>query len=1139
MSAPEIFRYIKKDKEGRNPADALESKYRTQDMIASKQIIFDMVKHHYLVFDSIEHMRAYINAQGERGQTFHETIFGFMRQKLKFDIDADYDKIMAFSIPKDEDTEIPNLPRVSLEELDDDIIDLLDSITPETEPPKAIDLDTFEDKSNYVLKTVVSAIKTAFLIAYEMELSQRNIVICQSVPRPPPNSVEPKKKCSYHIIVDGYYVNNNEQSREFTRRVANFLPIGVREFLDCGVNNSKQNFRMTGSRKPDSWRIKEIITEHTFENAMITYTIGCEELADILVVAKEDAKFINMHEDDVRNVLNICRENGIMREHAFRSRHNGVFIFDRRRSSHCEFCNKTHDADNTVRVWTVTENGVVRVFKSCWKDETRKSVNIGEFPSSIAPVETLPQNEIEQQKLITHKITTWGEGQVVKAIRDLERGVQLFQKRTMFDDLKQFQKHTYTDPQLRPFELTRTLCVQAHMKMGKTKALLDHINKHFSSELRPPVIRIVSFRQTFSGNLKEKFPDFTLYSDVKERLLTQRKLIIQVESLHRLGILDNADPVDLLVLDECESIFEQFDSGLLRNFSGSFAAFQWLLRYSKHVICMDAYLSNRTFNTLRRMRPGFEKDDSGVIYHCNRHRNAKDDQYHFTVDKDMWYGVLYSALDNDEKIAVPMSSLTEAKSLVRIIQKRYPDKSVKLYSSETAMSEKKEHFANVNLHWAQYDVLVYTPTVSAGVSFEEKHFHKVFGYFTDQSCPVETCVQMIGRIRDVGTHQFFICMSATGNNLPTDTDAIIASLYTKRENLMRNYDDSLLSYEHEQNGVIKYHQSDYFYLWAENARVKNLSKNSFIKRLIHVISLSGAQIRHLDVNVFTEQTGMPPVIDGELNAQLVEIRAMHDSAKIEIKAEGNRRIADAKELTDLELEEALTLESSQADMTAEQIYALRKYRLRRHYNYYQDPDGLDVDRGVIDEKFVAKYNDPKIKRIYRNLSRIYSCKTAEEALKQIQNEERANYIYIMDMDERSQYADINRKYVFDQHRMTLGLLKACGWDNLTEPKFIMLATLADNLRAAEKQIMDTLSQICTEFQIKRPSVQAIVANRNNDETYVATLLNTINKVLYTMYGVKIGTKRDEKDMFVLVPNNMFTTDHNDPKKRPLLSVKKP
>ncbi len=122
------------------------------------------------------------------------------------------------------------------------------------------------------------------------------------------------------------------------------------------------------------------------------------------------------------------------------------------------------------------------------------------------------------------------------------------------------------------------------MKMGKTKALSEYVGRCHADGIRNQRIIVLSFRQTFSSNLKEKFPNYTVYSEVTGPL-RQEKLIVQVESLYRLEILDGCEPPDLLILDECESIFEQFDSGLLRgNFNACFAKFAWMLVYQTVLI---------------------------------------------------------------------------------------------------------------------------------------------------------------------------------------------------------------------------------------------------------------------------------------------------------------------------------------------------------------------------------------------------------------------------------------------------------------------------------------------------------------------------------------------------------------------------
>lgn len=1095
----EVFKWIRAPDHKHNENEVMERKYKSIHDFNGRFVTRNFATGRFVIFPNLVKYRSEIEKIPEEQRCFHEVIFGSQPQKLKFDIDAELEKVIAFKMPMEEGENV-SLPPVTL---DPEILELLDGID---DTPKPI-VDENQAKIDHVVSVITKAVKDTFFITYGFD---PDLVICESK-----SSKTPVAKWSYHLITASSAVTSNQQAVEFTRRFKSCLPAAYHPFIDWGVNKSIQDFRLTGNRKEDSDRVKTIISNHTFEDSVITETAKCKMLPDI-VVETGPKPVIEMHPDDVEKVLMIAKPHA--KDHRFRIQRGGEFVFERLRPTHCDICSRQHDNDNTLVINIGIKNGIVSVFKRCRHAPETAPVPIGDFASSTVPAElVLEPNE--------RKLTDWSENVLNKHMKDLTKGVELFPSRSLFDDLPANLKQVYSEPALRPFETSRTLCVNAQMKMGKTKALKEYILKHFNDGIKQPIIRFVSFRQTFSGNIKEKFADFTMYSDVKG-VLNQRKLIVQVESLYRIDIRPGQEPPDLLVLDECESIFEQFDSGLLRNFSGSFAAFQWMLRHSKHVICMDAGLSDRTFRVLQRMRPGFADPAHGVVYHCNKYQNARDDKYLFTTDKLRWLGLLYTALDNDEKVAIPMSSLTEAKTLVKNISKRYPTKRVKLYSSETLMSEKKTHFADVNTHWLMYDVLVYTPTVSAGVSFEQKHFDQVFGYFTDQSCPVETCIQMVGRIRDVRSRQYTMCLCATSNTLPVDIELIKKYLYEKRENLMKQMDDSLLTFEYGPNGDIKYHNSDYFQLWLENTRVKNLSKNSFVRRFIHMVALTGAKCRQLTDQIFTELTGTAPTIDGELNADLATIKDEHKEAKAELSAEATKKIAEAKELSQNEIEDIQNAIVAQQDITEGQRFAYAKYKLRRDYAF----------EGEIDESFVAKYNDPKVKRMFKNINRVSSCANIEEALRQIQKEERANYQFVMNLDERAQQGDISHKYVFEQHRLALGLLKACGWTSIKDPKFIPGVTLADNLRANERMITDNLDRISAEFNVRKPQLAHIVGNRANDTKYNEILTGFMNKVLYTMYGIRVTARKNEPDMFFISHNNLFAVRAEEAKKMPMVKA---
>lgn len=1012
-------------------------------------------------------------------QQYHEVIFE-QRQKIKCDIDASFGKLIEFKVPEGM-----------------------------TEAP----VTTPEAKFWHVVDVVCEAIKTAFFVSYGLEADK--IIICASI-----GAVDGVPKYGVHAIIDRYYVNGSAQAQEFTRRLLEYVPNVYKQFVDAGVNKRTQNFRIVGCHKGDG-RVKKIVraivsegvdSNVAREDTLITYIAGCQELRDLTAAAPVRAN-TRLCGGDVAKVLDICAAAGITRDNRFNCVRGGMFLFTRLRPSHCALCERSHDSDNTVIVNVSPGPGdIIYVYQGCRKYKQERGgvgVRIGEFSSGVeGGIGAAGIGAAVADPPPERPVMSYAEREIAAAVVD---PASLYPARTLFDDLPAGAKCVYDEPALRPFELARTLVVHAAMKMGKTKALRAFVDRYFASKLRRDIIRYVSFRQTFSGNVKEKFADFTLYSDVAGPL-SQDRLIVQVESMHRLEV--GIEPPDLLILDECESIFEQFDSGLLRSFNESFAKFQYLIKHSKHVICMDAGVSDRTYRVLAAIR-GAE----GLLYHACKYQNALGDKYWLTSDRGRWFAMLYTSLGKNERVAISISSLVEARAIEAGIRKKFPDKVVKLYSSETLQSEKREHFADVNKYWSQCDILMYTPTVSAGVSFELRHFDRCFGYFTDQSCPVETCMQMIGRIRDVATREYCVFLSATGASLPVDIEEIRTGVYQRRENLMKTFDETGLRVEYGAGGEVRYHASDYFTIWLENARVRNLSKNAFIRRFTHVMSRSGASMLHLDEDAFSRACGLTP---DEVNTLIAD----HTAEKTACTEADCAEIAAARDIDDDEAEEVRTLLRSQADVPKLRMREYEKHLLRSHYHF----------TGVIDADFVRTYRDSKIRRAYRNLLRIKCDPDPQRAVAKIQEEERAVYIHTMQGEVSSQYSDITRRYVFDQHRYAIGLLQMCGWKHLEDRAFIHTVMLAETLRGRLRTYWDVIEAACREFQIRAPSRIDARVNHDNDAALVRTLTAPISKILNAMYGVRIATKQKDPDLWQLTTNDLFTTNPDRADKKPLLRM---
>lgn len=920
-----------------------------------------------------------------------------------------------------------------------------------------------------LLKIILTAIIDAFFHKYLIELDEKDIIITSS---------HGTEKKSFHLIIDKYYALTNVIVQEFVVHLVKLIPISLRNFVDLNVYKKIQNFRMALNHKSNSNRVKKIETPHNWFDTIIQNTEGCIELKG------------NSENKDIENNIEIedvtCvdiiefvnKTNSEVLEHQkFRLKVNNILIFDRKAPSFCQLCNETHHNDNTAMLLVYNESQSSKIYFKCrhLKNKLLYIGNMGEYISLYSR---------KEERLST--------------LIDLANNEPIC---GLFEALPTSQKNIYINKIIKPFEHKETLCVKAGMKMGKTKALVDYVNNNFNSEITRFKIRIVSFRQTFSLNIKEKFKDFTLYSDVKGPL-TADKLIIQVESLFRVKIDIGDEPPDLLVLDECESIFEQFNSGLLKNFTESWAVFQYLVKYSKYLVAMDANISDRTYRLLSLIR------NKKLFYHCNLYQNALDDHHFITTNKIKWISLIYEKLEDNKKIAIPISSLNLAETLQNLLKNKFPEKKIKLYSSKTSQDEKKEHFSKINDYWNKYDILIYTPTVSAGVSFEVEHFDIVCAYFTDVSCNVETAIQMMGRIRNVGDKEYYICLDTSVNNLPTKLESIKVNLYESRNNLFKQIDvnNHMLSFNYKGDGKVYYQENDYFYLWLENIRIKNLSINDYCRRYISYIASYGCTI-----DILEERDKRVT------NSDILQEQKM-------IKHIANEKIVQSEDLNHEEVEEIKNKISTDNDLSEKEYNAYQRYLLRSNYNWNKD----------IDEVFVSIYGNKKIKRIFKNLCRInlaydenkQPSEFIVKSLNKIQTEEQNICMEMLDGD--SKYLDLNRRYVFDQHRIALGLLKICGWtDYIYDKNIISKEALCQIFRNNEQKILSSIREIKDKFGLNMYNQDKFKYDKGTEGSYVDNIITIISTITKSMYGVTITHYLGDKSVCQLNKLDKFSYNYND------------
>ncbi|MDJ0728210.1 MAG: hypothetical protein QNJ38_24210, partial [Prochloraceae cyanobacterium] len=100
--------------------------------------------------------------------------------------------------------------------------------------------------------------------------------------------------------------------------------------------------------------------------------------------------------------------------------------------------------------------------------------------------------------------------------------------------------------------------------------------------------------------------------------------------------------------------------------------------------------------------------------------------------KDKVYGKLVKLIAKGKRIAIPVDSQKEGRALEIKLKKIFPKKKIKVVDRlYTQTKDGKEFVENINakLIEEQLDILIYTPSISMGVSIDEKAFDWVVGFY--------------------------------------------------------------------------------------------------------------------------------------------------------------------------------------------------------------------------------------------------------------------------------------------------------------------------------------------------------------------------------------------------------------------------
>ena len=236
---------------------------------------------------------------------------------------------------------------------------------------------------------------------------------------------------------------------------------------------------------------------------------------------------------------------------SFYKQQNGYLTFKRVYSSYCPICQVTHDKENSLYAYTLNDCIWLKCRRGAMHGNI-KGVNIGSLKNFTYEdiLKKFIQNPTKETNLITDS------------------------------------QNIYTNEIMQDYEFDHeTLAIKAPMGAGKSQKLAKWINEQKSTS----TIRMISFRRSFTQEMKGTY-QLKSYLDIERHAIKMNEnphVIIHCESLNRL----EAIAPDILIIDEIDSVLNQFFASTMRDYNACWMMFKYLVKFSKKVIIVDAMLT--------------------------------------------------------------------------------------------------------------------------------------------------------------------------------------------------------------------------------------------------------------------------------------------------------------------------------------------------------------------------------------------------------------------------------------------------------------------------------------------------------------------------------------------------------------------
>lgn len=321
---------------------------------------------------------------------------------------------------------------------------------------------------------------------------------------------------------------------------------------------------------------------------------------------------------------------------------------------------------------------------------------------------------------------------------------------------------SYNSESMRPYPVKPIVCVRANMGVGKTVNLIPFMHENCSnSEVK---CLFITYSRILSNKYAAAFNSigFVNYLDKTDaRMINDNKVIVCLDSLPRI----TTSNFHFIFIDEVLSVLMHFNSPYLKH-DITCSLFELLLSQAQHLYLLDAHVDNLlSYNFVNYIA---EKRHQPVYWIQNTHvrtsKPARKARIILNKSKKQETALrlkcikhIATLLELGKRVVVASSTATFTKLLQKEIQELLnSQKNIVLYNSETDNAIKYQHSLNPNAVWNEVDLLIYSPTISAGVSFELHHFDMLVAMIDNSfnTPSIDLSLQQLFRVRNLSAKHY-------------------------------------------------------------------------------------------------------------------------------------------------------------------------------------------------------------------------------------------------------------------------------------------------------------------------------------------------------------------------------------------------